>query len=326
MAKTRRAYAGGAISTTTTSSIAASGDELSFTVTAYTGWPYGVNPFYIVVEPGTASEEKILVTRSGSTDPTINIASDAVRGLDGTSAVAHSSGSTVYPVFTAVDADEANELIAKYTTKGDLVVHGASTVETLSVGSNGRFLVADSSAATGLVWENEILVDGSNVVIGDTSASYKLDVNGEINARNGLRVDGTQVGSYLSYTPQLTASVTNPTLGTGGVATGSYCVIDEMVHYIAYFKFGTSGYSAGNGIHYVSLPVAASTSGASQYNLGGGYRYTTQYWYSLVATRETATTCVMAKTTGPPTSTLVSSDDTIYPGVILSLNLMYRKA
>jgi len=155
MAKTRRAYTGGAASTTTSSVIAASGTT-SFTITAYTGWPYGSDPFFVVVEPGTANEEKILVTRTGSTDTTINVYATpsvaANRGADGTSSVAHSSGVTVFPVFTALDADEANELTSAFGSKGDLVSYGSSTFETLGVGTNDEVLIADSGEASGLKW------------------------------------------------------------------------------------------------------------------------------------------------------------------------------
>ena len=151
MAKTRRAYTGGAVSTTTSSDIAASGTT-SFTITANTGWPYGSDPFYVVVSPGTASEEKILVTRAGSGDSTLNVASDARRGLDGTSAVAHATGATVFPVFTAVDADEANELASKWSAKGDLVSYGSSTFEKLTVGADDTVLIADSGESSGLKW------------------------------------------------------------------------------------------------------------------------------------------------------------------------------
>ena len=151
MAKTRRAYTGAAAATTTTSAIAASGTT-SFTVAAATGWPYGSDPFFVVLSPGTASEEKVLVTRAGSSDTTINIASDSNRGQDGTSAVSHSSGVPVFPVFTALDADEANELAAKWTAKGDLVSHGSSTFERLAVGTNDHVLTAASGEASGLKW------------------------------------------------------------------------------------------------------------------------------------------------------------------------------
>lgn len=167
MAKTRRAYAGGAASTTTSSAIASSGTT-SFTITAYTGWPYGADPFFVVVEPGTANEEKMLVVRSGSTDTTLSVYSTpsvaANRGMDGTSSVAHSSGATIYPVFTALDADEANEFASTLTTKGDLFAHNASTFTRLAVGTDDYVLVADSGEATGIKWAQmttSSLADGS---------------------------------------------------------------------------------------------------------------------------------------------------------------------
>lgn len=155
MAKTRRSYKGGAISTTTGTSIAASGTT-SFTIAAYTGWPYGSDPFFVVLEPGTANEEKILVTRAGSTDTTVSVYSTptvaANRGLDGTSAAAHNSGSTVYPVFTATDADEANELASTLTTKGDILTHSSTTFARIGVGTNDYVLTADSSQTAGIKW------------------------------------------------------------------------------------------------------------------------------------------------------------------------------
>jgi hypothetical protein len=55
-------------------------------------------------------------------------------------------------VFTANDADEANELVSKLTTKGDLLVTDGSALHRLGVGANGFFLKANSSASVGLEW------------------------------------------------------------------------------------------------------------------------------------------------------------------------------
>jgi len=148
MAKTRRAYEGAGASSTLNGGFAAGGTTLS--VAAATGWPYGSDPFFIVIEPGTANEEKLLVTRANSGD--LNLTVSGSRGADGTTDVTHADGSTVYPVFTATDADEANELSSTWTTKGDIVTHGASTFERLPVGTDGYVLTADSAASGGLAW------------------------------------------------------------------------------------------------------------------------------------------------------------------------------
>jgi hypothetical protein len=119
------------------------------TIAAYTGWPYGSEPFYVVLDPGTASEEKVLVTRTGSTDTTLNV---TTRGVDGTTGVSHSSGATIYPVFTAVDADEANAVASTLTTKGDVLVHTGSAHARQGVGANNTVLVADSAETNGVKW------------------------------------------------------------------------------------------------------------------------------------------------------------------------------
>jgi uncharacterized protein YjlB len=123
----------------------------SCTIAAYTGWPYGSDPFYVVVSPGTAAEEKVLVTRTGSTDTTLNVVSGG-RGADDTSAQSHDSGAAIYPVFTAVDALEANTVASTQTTKGDLLVHTGSAHDRLAAGTNDYILVADSGETTGLKW------------------------------------------------------------------------------------------------------------------------------------------------------------------------------
>jgi hypothetical protein len=56
-------------------------------------------------------------------------------------------------VFTANDADEANELVSKLTTKGDLLVTTGSALNRLAVGTNDYALLADSSATNGVAWK-----------------------------------------------------------------------------------------------------------------------------------------------------------------------------
>jgi microcystin-dependent protein len=139
MAKTRRQYSGGAVSTTVTSSLAASGVS-TFVIASSTGWPSAAGvPFYIVVSPQTSSEEKMSVTISGTT---LTIVS---RGVDGTSASSHANGATVYPVITAIDMDEANELTSKYASRGSIIYQGSTTFEELAKGSSGLVLKAGTN-------------------------------------------------------------------------------------------------------------------------------------------------------------------------------------
>lgn len=139
MAKTRRQYSGGAVATTVTSSVAASA-VTAFGIASATGWPSSSGvPFYIVLSPQTSAEEKMLVTLSGTTLTVVS------RGVDGTSASSHASGATIYPVITAVDLDEANELTAKYATRGSIVYQGSTTFEELAKGTEGLVLRAGAN-------------------------------------------------------------------------------------------------------------------------------------------------------------------------------------
>ena len=165
-AVTRRSYAGAAPACTLTNSITA-GDTtalLTGTVTAWNDTAGG--PFFMVIDPGLVTEEKVLVgTRTGSS------LSVMTRGVDGTTAASHSAGATCYPVFTATDADEANTLAAVMTTRGDLIKMGAGpTVARLAIGTNGYVLTSDGTdpawaalPASCVTGDSDQLVLGSQV-------------------------------------------------------------------------------------------------------------------------------------------------------------------
>ncbi|GGV34269.1 hypothetical protein GCM10010182_67700 [Actinomadura cremea] len=65
--------------------------------------------------------------------------------------------------------------------------------------------------------------------------------------------------AWTTYTPALTATSSNPTLGTGSTAQGRYIRYGRTVHVEVIIKFGTSGMSAGSGFYEISLPVTART-------------------------------------------------------------------
>lgn len=144
---TRRSYAGAAPACTLTNSITA-GDTSALLTGDVTNWTTTASgPFFMVIDPGLSTEEKVLVAaRTGSS------LSSITRGQDGTTAASHAAGATAYPVFTATDADQANAVAATLTTKGDLLVTTGSVLNRLPVGTNTHVLTADSSAANGVAW------------------------------------------------------------------------------------------------------------------------------------------------------------------------------
>lgn len=154
MAKARRLFAGAAVQTTLASTI--SGSDTTITIVSDTGYPSGADEFFVVIDPDQANEEKVLVTRSGTT---LTAASVAKRGVDGTAAANHAAGAVVYPCVSAQDLDEANELVSTLTSTGDLLVYGASGVVRLPVGGDDEMLVADSGEVLGVKWVAQPVVD-----------------------------------------------------------------------------------------------------------------------------------------------------------------------
>jgi microcystin-dependent protein len=121
-----------------------SGDT-SFVVDTVTGWATTF-PFYCVVDPGTSKEEKVKVTAISTLTLTV------VRQQDDTNPSGHNAGAAIYPVFTADEADEANEIASAMTTKGDLIATNGSSINRLGVGTNTHVLQADSTATNGFKW------------------------------------------------------------------------------------------------------------------------------------------------------------------------------
>lgn len=144
---TRRSYAGAAPACTLTNTITSGDTTISLTGDV-TNWTTTANgPFFAVIDAGLATEEKILVgTRS------VGVLSSVTRGVDGTVAAAHTAGASCYPVFTAVDADQANKVASTLTTKGDILATDGSALNRLAVGTNAYALLADSTATNGVAW------------------------------------------------------------------------------------------------------------------------------------------------------------------------------
>jgi len=139
-AVTRRQYKGAAAQTTTTNALSVS--DTSVTLTAVTGWPAtAAVPFIVVIDPGTSSEEKCSATISGST-------LTLVRAQDDTTAATHTSGATIYPVFSADEADEANLFTSTMTTRGDLLTMGSGpTVGRIAIGASTYVLTSNGTDA-----------------------------------------------------------------------------------------------------------------------------------------------------------------------------------
>lgn len=79
---------------------------------------------------------------------------------------------------------------------------------------------------------------------------------------------GTGFSSWSSWTPALTASTTNPTLGTAPSQLGRYMQSGKTVFAEFFIQFGTTP-TAGSGNYRISLPVTSRTT--NYFVCGSGY-------------------------------------------------------
>ncbi len=135
----RREYKGAAQAAVLTVALGGSTGDVTITCDDLTNWPTGTGdkPFYIVIDRGLASEEKILCeSRSANVMTVLDDGITNGRGADDTAIVAHSNNAVVEHVFTATDADEANAHVNASTDvhglAGGAAVVGTTTTQTLT--------------------------------------------------------------------------------------------------------------------------------------------------------------------------------------------------
>lgn len=231
---TRRAYAGAPVQTTISSGITAT--SLTITIAASTGWPTG-NPFFVVIDPGQSSEEKILCTRSGTT---LTVSSTANRGVDGTAAASHAAGATIYPCVTATDLDEANEAAALLTTgiataniadsavTTAKIAAAAVTTAKIGTGAVGTSNIADAAVTTAKLGTSAVATGNvadaavTTAKVADAAVTEaKLASSAVTAAKIGTgAVTAGKIGAGAVGTTEIAdAAVTTAKLADGGVTT-----------------------------------------------------------------------------------------------------------
>lgn len=144
----RREYVGGAQTARLTTALGNTTGDLTIYCNDLTNWPTGTGgrPFYVVIDRGTSSEEKILCsTRSSNTLTVYDDGITTGRAADDTGITSHSINAIIEHVFTATDADEAN-----------------AVTSFLQSGTNGNILVSDNTQTVGAKWDD---LEGSLSII-----------------------------------------------------------------------------------------------------------------------------------------------------------------
>ena len=230
----RREFLGSVVETTTTGSLTST--DTSISLTDGSTFPAGsTSPFTIVIDRGTASEEKILITSRSSNTLTVS-----QRGYDGTTATTHSSGANVDHVLDATSVQDMNtsindvtDVITADTANNRVGIGTTSPAEELHIlkdqdGDLTQVLIenTDQRVRIGSYYEAGVTQygkiqseqdaggdialalnpEGGNVGIGTTSPSAELDVVGNI--------ESTTV--RITSTTDTTSSSTDHGLAIGG--------------------------------------------------------------------------------------------------------------
>lgn len=155
-----------------------------------------------------------------------------------------------------------------------------------------------------------------------TAAYLNTHVRDNLNAAFPLGVD-----AWTSYTPTLTASTTNPTLGSGSTQAGAYTRIGRIIIGRARIQFGTSGVAVGSGTYRISIPVAPISAGEVIVGTGRFYDISADDLWVLSAHIEGAGSYVVMSFTSTGTY-VVGSAAPVVPAAsdILMVNFTYESS
>jgi microcystin-dependent protein len=229
----RREYTAGRPTTLTAAfSIGAT----AFTIADATNWPTSVTyDFWVTIDGGTAQEERVLCSARTGTTVTV-----ATRGADGTSESNHSAGATVWPSWSATDADESNEHINLTTG-----VHGyTATAAEINILDGATLSTAELNILDGVTaTAAEInILDG--VIASTAELNYVDGVTSSIQTQINTN---TPVGTIVMY-----GGTTNPTgwLLCNGQATPNPSALRNLIGANVPDLMGRApiGYGAGSGL------------------------------------------------------------------------------
>jgi len=137
----------------------------------------------------------------------------------------------------------------------------------------GRIILDTDGAGTALT-----VASSGNVGINDTTPSYKLDVNGDINATGDLRIGGTAIGEWQTWTPTFGGVSAQP-----DIIVGRYAEVNNTVFWAMYFDFNGAGTPNGSVYFDAPVPVITAFSGSWFVNGTGWQRPSNVAFYQVTA-------------------------------------------
>lgn len=292
----RRYFDGGGATVTLATSMAST--DTSFVLSAATNWP-GTSPnnFVVVIDRGTASEEKILC--ASNTGTTVTVASGG-RGYDGTSATTHSATASVSLCATAIDFDEANQvthLLGNMATgtipigqgTGTLPIGlavgsaasvlGGGTSPAWVAGSNGQVLgiSGGSLAFQTLVTANTLTPIAKSTSYAATNGQF-VSCGASLTVTSPTAVAGATFGASAFYaashaSPVTVTAATGQFIGPGIPGSTTSILLGAQSAFVTFISDGTNWYVTGGaqdtGWITVSSGFTNSWTGSITYRLTG---------------------------------------------------------
>lgn len=210
MAYERREFAGAAANTTLGSGISAVATAL--TIADATNWPDGSDgDFFIVIDAGSASEEKVRC--SSRTTTTITVASGG-RGSDGTSAVLHNTGAAVRFCLTAVDLDEANAHVSNTQTNPHPQYVEVADLPGELTDALQPYLLTAGGTMTGLLTTVDIDMNGNDLI--DPMVTGATDKVATATVSGSVTIDAANGGTHILTISGNVTSITVSNLASGG--------------------------------------------------------------------------------------------------------------
>lgn len=139
-----------------------------------------------------------------------------------------------------------------------------ATLLTLALGIRDVVPVANTTARAAVV----SAMTAAGVSVSTSNPLYVHRADARPDSAIEVTTDGTTwqaitlTSGLTAFTPALTASTTNPTLGSGNTDQGQYETDGQWCRGTADIIWGTTGLNVGVGSYFISLPVACAAAAA----------------------------------------------------------------
>jgi len=185
---TRREYKAGRPTTLTGDGLAIGGT--SFTIANDTNWPTGADyPFWVTIDGGESNEERVLCSARSGLTVTV---STSGRGKDTTTESNHTSGSSVWPSWSATDADEANAHINLTTG-----VHGyTATADEINILDGATLTTTELNYVDGVTSSIQTQLNAKAPLASPTFTGTVTLPTGAVTS--GMILDGTIVNADIN--------------------------------------------------------------------------------------------------------------------------------